>query len=255
MHRKSQTCEFPAKTSVILGWKFGLAKYWKYCQHPNKKILQIKFHVHDTSYLQEIITCHSPCDVYLPVQAQEQVYSNIVLEVSVLILVWRQLLQALFSQLDLVHCAGKWYKLAIALFTSSFHCIACIITCKLCGCHNWIHIHLTNITLWCVIFKLLLGSISVSGQLPTYPSPNPTLTLTCYQLTDNKLSDTDINPTSLCSTDPSSLCSTGVISQKKKWTKILQFKSYFFFALHLQAQGTNLEHFYSPHTNIILKLA
>ena len=28
-----------------------------------------------------------------------------------------------------------------------------------------------------------IGSISVSGQLPTYPSPNPTLTLTCYQLT------------------------------------------------------------------------
>ena len=27
------------------------------------------------------------------------------------------------------------------------------------------------------------GLISVSGQLPTYPSPNPTLTLTCYQLT------------------------------------------------------------------------
>ena len=26
-------------------------------------------------------------------------------------------------------------------------------------------------------------SISVSGQLPTYPSPNPTLTLSCYQLT------------------------------------------------------------------------
>ena len=26
-------------------------------------------------------------------------------------------------------------------------------------------------------------SISVSGQLPTYPSPDPTLTLTCYQLT------------------------------------------------------------------------
>ena len=26
-------------------------------------------------------------------------------------------------------------------------------------------------------------SISVSEQLPTYPSPNPTLTLTCYQLT------------------------------------------------------------------------
>ena len=28
------------------------------------------------------------------------------------------------------------------------------------------------------------GSISVSGQLPTYPSPNPTLTLTCRQLTE-----------------------------------------------------------------------
>ena len=27
------------------------------------------------------------------------------------------------------------------------------------------------------------GLISVSGQLLTYPSPNPTLTLTCYQLT------------------------------------------------------------------------
>ena len=29
----------------------------------------------------------------------------------------------------------------------------------------------------------LPGSISVSGQLPTYLSPNPTLTLTFYQLT------------------------------------------------------------------------
>ena len=28
-----------------------------------------------------------------------------------------------------------------------------------------------------------LGSISVSGQLPTYHSPNPKLTLSCYQLT------------------------------------------------------------------------
>ena len=28
-----------------------------------------------------------------------------------------------------------------------------------------------------------MGSISVSGQLPTYPSPYPTLTLTCRQLT------------------------------------------------------------------------
>ena len=29
----------------------------------------------------------------------------------------------------------------------------------------------------------MIISISVSGQLPTYPSPSPTLTLTCYQLT------------------------------------------------------------------------
>ena len=29
----------------------------------------------------------------------------------------------------------------------------------------------------------IIGSISVPGQLPTYPSPNPTLTLTCCQLT------------------------------------------------------------------------
>ena len=28
-----------------------------------------------------------------------------------------------------------------------------------------------------------IASISVSGQLSTYPSPNPTLTLNCYQLT------------------------------------------------------------------------
>ena len=27
------------------------------------------------------------------------------------------------------------------------------------------------------------GSISVSGKLPTHPSPNPTLTVTCHQLT------------------------------------------------------------------------
>ena len=33
------------------------------------------------------------------------------------------------------------------------------------------------------VMKSIFGSISVSGQLPTYPSPNPTLTLTCYQLT------------------------------------------------------------------------
>ena len=34
-----------------------------------------------------------------------------------------------------------------------------------------------------LILVTILGSISVSGQLPTYPSPNPTLTLTCSQLT------------------------------------------------------------------------
>ena len=28
-----------------------------------------------------------------------------------------------------------------------------------------------------------IGSMSVSKQLPPYPSPNPTLTLDCYQLT------------------------------------------------------------------------
>ena len=33
------------------------------------------------------------------------------------------------------------------------------------------------------LILILMGSISVSGQLPTYPSPNPTLILTCYQLT------------------------------------------------------------------------
>ena len=54
------------------------------------------------------------------------------------------------------------------------------------------------------VFYLPPGSISVSGQLPTYPSLNPTLTLTCYQLTVVELgegwvgscSDTDIDPTS-----------------------------------------------------------
>ena len=34
-----------------------------------------------------------------------------------------------------------------------------------------------------------IGSISVSGQLLTYPSPNPTLTLTCYQLTVVRLGE------------------------------------------------------------------
>ena len=51
-------------------------------------------------------------------------------------------------------------------------------------------------------YSICLGSISVSGQLPTYPSPNPTLTLTCCQLTVVELGegwvgncpDTDIDP-------------------------------------------------------------
>ena len=51
-----------------------------------------------------------------------------------------------------------------------------------------------------------IGSISVSGQLPTYPSPNPTLTLTCCQLTVVELGegkvgscpDTDIDPEYIC---------------------------------------------------------
>ena len=34
-----------------------------------------------------------------------------------------------------------------------------------------------------IILHKVIGSISVSGQLPTYPSLNPTLTSTCYQLT------------------------------------------------------------------------
>ena len=35
----------------------------------------------------------------------------------------------------------------------------------------------------------LFGSISVSGQLPTYLSPNPTVTLTCCQLTAVELGE------------------------------------------------------------------
>ena len=51
----------------------------------------------------------------------------------------------------------------------------------------------------------MTGSISVSGQLPNYPSPNATLTLTCCQLIVVELgegwvgscSDTDIDPDDL----------------------------------------------------------
>ena len=35
----------------------------------------------------------------------------------------------------------------------------------------------------CNHFGTGMGSISVPGQLPTYPSHNPTLTLNCYKLT------------------------------------------------------------------------
>ena len=41
---------------------------------------------------------------------------------------------------------------------------------------------LTNFTSLQIII-IVFRSISASGQLPTYPSPNPTLTLTCCQLT------------------------------------------------------------------------
>ena len=45
-------------------------------------------------------------------------------------------------------------------------------------CYPWVQIiSCMNQVYWNCI------SISVSGQLPTYPSPNPTLTLTCCQLT------------------------------------------------------------------------
>ena len=52
------------------------------------------------------------------------------------------------------------------------------------------------------ICSVKIGSMSVSDQLSTYPSPNPTLILTCYQLTVVELgeekvcscSDTDIDP-------------------------------------------------------------
>ena len=53
----------------------------------------------------------------------------------------------------------------------------------------WANIHLEHERLSSIVIvrhvpgRLLYstGSISVSGQLPTYPSPNPTLTMTCYQ--------------------------------------------------------------------------
>ena len=56
-----------------------------------------------------------------------------------------------------------------------------------------------------VCFYCLVGSISVSGQLPTHPSLNPTLTLSCFQLTVVELGegwvggspDTDIDPSCL----------------------------------------------------------
>ena len=57
---------------------------------------------------------------------------------------------------------------------------------------------------------MIIGSISVSGQLRTYPSPNPTFTLTCYQFTVVGLGegwvgsclDTDIDPIIIHLYDP-----------------------------------------------------
>ena len=63
------------------------------------------------------------------------------------------------------------------------------------------------------------GSISVSEELRTYPSPNPTLTLTCYHFTVFRLreeqvrscSDSDIDLIALCQ-DPQNVCSIDTIN-------------------------------------------
>ena len=56
------------------------------------------------------------------------------------------------------------------------------------------------------------GSISVSGQLPTYPSPNATLTLTCYQLTIVELGKGQVGsyPDTVTDTDPKFLISNHI---------------------------------------------
>ena len=63
------------------------------------------------------------------------------------------------------------------------------------------------------------GSISVSEELRTYPSPNPTLTLTCYHFTVFRLreeqvrscSDSDIDLIALCQ-DSQNVCSIDTIN-------------------------------------------
>ena len=51
----------------------------------------------------------------------------------------------------------------------------------------------------------MIGSISVFGQLPTYPSPNPMLTLTCYQLTVVELGDGQVGSCPDNDIDPNDL--------------------------------------------------
>ena len=63
------------------------------------------------------------------------------------------------------------------------------------------------------------GTISVSEELRTYPSPNPTLTLTCYHFTVFRLreeqvrscSDSDIDLIALCQ-DSQNVCSIDTIN-------------------------------------------
>ena len=47
-----------------------------------------------------------------------------------------------------------------------------------------------------------LRPMSVAGQLPTYPSPNPTLTLTCCQLTVVELGEGQVGGCPATNIDP-----------------------------------------------------
>ena len=60
--------------------------------------------------------------------------------------------------------------------------------------------------MYLLIVQQILGSISVSGQLPTFPSPNPTLTLTCCQLTVVELGEGQVGSCPDTDTDPNSPC-------------------------------------------------
>ena len=68
-------------------------------------------------------------------------------------------------------------------------------------------------------FQRKIGSVSVSGQLPTYPSPNSISTLTCCQWTVVELGggvgehcpDTDIDPKNYTNYN---LSSTPLLGQK-----------------------------------------